>query len=266
MSDQAPQASSSGDEGHPSLPSAPERTAERVRDPWAHRRAEPRTFAFIWTMYLFAATVSVYGVTVTSGIGGYDAIRPAARMLLALIAAGMFIVWPLVRFSQRPDPRPLVGPILDLIVVLVPIQAIVWPQHAWWLTGWPLRVVAATAALLAAWAVIVAALISIAHQARAVRHVSGAWCMLMMIAVFVICHAPMGAHAAATELGAVTRPLWMLSPVGGVLELTRDTSWSGQPARATAGHWRMIGLLCGVGTALWLVAVASRIRVGREAY
>ena len=274
MTDPASQSPPCGDEspGPNRTEAPPDQPARRSRDPWAHRRAEPRTFAFIWTVYLFAATVSVYAVTVTSGVGGYDAIRPAARMLLVLIAAGMFIVWPLVRVSQEPDQRPLVGPVLDLIVVLVPIQAIVWPQYAWWLTGWPFGVVAATAAVLAAWAVVVASIVSMSHQARAARQVSAPWCMLIVMGLLVLCHVPMAAQAAfasasgATgERGELIRPLWMLSPIGGVLELTRDTSWSGQPARATPGHWRMIGLLGGVGLALWLGAVAARFRVGRAA-
>lgn len=270
MSDPVDQSPPTGDESPTQVQS--DSTPQRPPDRWAHRRAEPRTFAFIWTMYLFAATVSAYAISVTTGVGGYDAIRPAARMLLVLIAAGMFIVWPLVRLSQEPEHRPLTGPVLDLIVVLVPIQAIVWPQYAWWLTGWPIGVVAATAAFLAAWAIIVAALVSVTHQLRLSTRVSSLGCMIAVMGMLVLSHGPMAAQAAftpawggPTEQGVVVRPLWMFSPIGGVLELTRDTSWSGQAARATPGHWRMIGMLGGIGLALWLGAVAARFRVGRAA-
>lgn len=238
---------------------------QRTSDPWAHRRGEPRTFAFIWTVYLFVATVSVYAGTVSSGIGAYDAIRPAARMLLAMIGAGLFLVWPLVRFSQPPDNRPFIGPVLDLIVVLVPIQAIVWPQIAWWLTGWPVSVVAATAALLAAWAVFVAGLVSIAHQARAAGRVSGAACMAVVIVAMLLCHVPMAARAAVPAPstggdGLSIRSAWMFSPVAGVLELTKDTSWSGVPAQVSAGHWRLISLTAGLAVSLWLVSISWRMR------
>lgn len=232
------------------------------RDPWAHRRAEPRTFAFIWTTYLFLATVSTYAVTVTSGMGGYDVVRPAARMLLTLIAAGIVIVWPMVRFTQLPDPRALAGPILDLIVILVPLQAVIWPQHAWWLTNWPIQVVAAVAIVCAAWGLLVGAILSISHSLRLHARLSAAMGMGLVLGLLVVTHVPL-IIAAAFSAGRPTSQVHasgLFSPFAGMYELTRDRTWAGVAAYVSPSHWRVIGLLWGVALALWLAAIGVRLR------
>jgi hypothetical protein len=237
-------------------------TRQIRQDPWAHRRAEPRTFAFIWTLYLFVATLSTYAMSMTSGIGGHDVIRTAAQVLLALVGAGLVIIWPMVRLSQAPDPRPIAGPILDIVVVLVPIQAIVWPQAAWWLAGWPPPVVAAIAASTACWTALVGAMISIAHSRRAHAPRSPAAWMGGVLFVLILLHVPAlfaDARPAVAAPSAV-RAMWMLSPVLSLFELSRDRSWAGIPAAVFSGHWRMIGLTGGVALGLWLSAAAIAIR------
>ena len=231
-------------------------------DPWAHRRAEPRTFAFIWTMYLFAATVTTYAVAMSSGIGGHDVVRPAARMLLALVAAGLLIIWPLVRLSQAPDPRPIAGPILDIVVILVPIQAIVWPQAAWWLAGWPLPVVCAVTAAFTSWVLIIGALVSLTHSMRPRRALSPAAWMALFIAFAGIIHLPvmLTADPRSTSVTRLVSPAWMTSPVTAIFELTQDRTWIGTPAAVFGGHWRLIALASGVALGLWLVAAGVRTR------
>lgn len=270
MNDEASGPSGITPEAAPAEPAAAD--AGRARspcsprlDPWAHRRAEPRTFAFIWTVFLFIATLSAYAVTATTGLGGYDIIRPAARQLLSLVGAGLVLVWPMVRLAQEPDRRPIAGPLLDLIVILVPVQAIVWPQNAWWLNGWPLSVVAAVGAFIAAWAFVIASLISISHQTR--PRLSPGVCMLILLGLLAGAHMPMIAGimsswpADAPVNGA--RSSWLLSPIAGVFELTRDRTWNANPAQVFPGHWRMIGMLGGIGLALWMVAFGIRARARR---
>ena len=49
----------------------PERPVREIvpEDPWAHRRGEPRVFAFLWTMFLFGATAATFHVKLKSGQG-----------------------------------------------------------------------------------------------------------------------------------------------------------------------------------------------------
>src|SRR5947207_1904454 len=119
MSDEAGQAGDGGG-GEPSVPplpasggaqstGAPARTNRRSRrraDPWAHRRGEPRIFAFLWTLFLFAATGFTFMAAVSMGGTSADVMRPATRALLAVTAAGVVLIWPMVRLSQAPDEHP----------------------------------------------------------------------------------------------------------------------------------------------------------------
>ena len=58
---------------------------------------------------------------------------------------GVAVLWPMVRFSQsRPRGSPTVAAAKDLIVVLAPLQAVIWPQFFW--GRWPIEVVAALSA------------------------------------------------------------------------------------------------------------------------
>jgi len=238
-------------------------------DPWAHRRTEPRTFAFIWTMFLFFATVSTYAVTMSSGIGGHDVVRPAARLLLILVASGVVIIWPLVRLSQPPDERPIVGPILDFIVILVPVQAIVWPQAAWWLAGWPITVVAALTLMITAWALITAAVISCAHSLRRTRNASPAAWMALILVGLIMLHAP--AIATMGSAGAVqgtnfVRTSWMASPLTAVFEISQDRTWVGTPAAVFPGHWRALGFTFAAAGVTWIIAAVVRsLSAGRPA-
>lgn len=235
-------------------------------DPWAHRRAEPRTFAFIWTVYLFIATLTTYAVSLSAGVGSHDVVRPAARMLIALVAAGMVTAWPLVRLSQEPDKRPLIGPFLDIIVVIVPVQAIIWPQIFGWLAGWPVSVVAALAVMLTAWSVIIAGAISITHTLRlGTRPASPTACMATIVSLGLASHLPMlvSLYSSAATIYPV-RATWMFSPVAAAYEILQDRTWIGTPAAVFPGHWRMISLTWAAAIIMWLIAIALRQRLSTK--
>ncbi len=225
-------------------------------DRWAHRRAEPRLLALVWTTYLFGATL----ITILSTGGGWvvstDTYRPAARMLMVLGAVGMAILWPLVRLSQSvPHRRPVASALQDMLVMAVPLQAIVWPH--WWLARWPMEVVAALAALLAAWALVLAALVAWAQVALAgpARRGPGrAGWMAIFVAVGLAGLIPAWIDSIVSDAHGGARPAWMLSVVTGVLEVARDRSWTGHAAAVSRPHWIAIGLTALCGSLLWVVA------------
>ena len=243
------------------------------QDPWAHRRAEPRTFAFIWTLFLFAATLTTYAVTMSMGTGSHDVVRPAARLLLAIVAAGIMLVWPMVRLSQLPDPRPISGPVLDLLVVLVPVQAIIWPQCLGWLAWWPVPVIAAAGASLCAWALIVGALLSISHTLRAsgrFRSPSGWMAAFLLFTLLTLIPTYANARAKRPQTDPavqLVRPSWMVSPISSMYEFTQDRTSVPAPAAVYPGHWRIISLTLAVGIFLWPVAIGvhRRALAGRPA-
>ncbi|MCC6659688.1 MAG: hypothetical protein IT437_02255 [Phycisphaerales bacterium] len=233
-------------------------------DRWAHRRGEPRVFVLLWTTFLFTATL----LTLTGlGLGGYvtpDMYRPAARLLMVTVAAGIAVIWPMIRLSQdTPDDGGVPRTVQDLLIVLLPAQAVIWPQH--WLAGWSYPVLLAVAGLYTAWASLVGAALALSLRLISVRGRSAArapW-MLAMIAI-----AAAGAPAALLSGDggpgvsvAHGRAAWMLSPATAAYELVRDRSWTGQPAAVYREHWLAIIWTAGVSAPLWFVAARGGRRV-----
>jgi hypothetical protein len=248
----------------------------RKPDPWAHRRGEPRLFVFGWTLFLFAATVSTFVAAQRAGVADRSIVRGAARLLVLAATVGVVVLWPMVRLSQWPDPRPVRGTFRDLVVLLVPLQAMLWPLAMPWLAHWPLPVVGAVDLLLFSWAALIGGVLALAQAMRLRAWRLGApwggaptaWAMLI-----VLLTAGLGAVGAAmpapNPLGAPdVRPPefrlgWMLSPVTAVFEITRDRTWSGLTARVTPFH--TLTLLFTAAAALPVWFVAARLERGLKA-
>jgi len=258
-----------GEVGLPSPPPPPApkppRSKERRPDPWAHRRGEPRVFAFLWTLFLFVATAATFLAALSTGQSSPDVMRPATRALFAIVAAGIVILWPMVRLSQLPDRHPLSGCLQDLVVILVPVQAVIWPQWFGWLGRWPLNVVTAIAALLAAWALLSGGLLALAQTQR-LRHLAPGrrahpetlW-MILMVAVALGGALPtLLASASPPPRPADVRLAWMLSPMTAIFEITRDRSASGASADVAPGHWWAIACVAAAALPAWILALIRR--------
>jgi hypothetical protein len=244
-------------------------------DPWAHRRGEPRVFALLWTVYLFIVTAFIFYTALAGPAISPEIMRPAARLVLLLTMGGMALLWPMVRLSQTPDPQPLNGVGQDLLVVMIPAQALVWPQVLWWLARWPLTTVAAVAAAMAAWGLLIGGLLALAHVRGSGRPEASQWPLrnLLWMLVFVAISgcgmvvSLLSGRSAFPGPGDVnpisTDVALMLSPLGAVLELTRDTSWSGRSTPLTPTHWALIGLVAAAAAGLWASAWRFRGARGR---
>lgn len=222
---------------------------------WSHRKGEPRVFALLWMIFLLSATALMFarlskGYSISPSVS-----RPASQEMLVIIAIGMSILWPMVRFSQTiPRPSIVAASLRDMVVILIPMQAVIWPQRLIVLGGWSMEVVLALAFHFAAWGLVIAGIMSIGsiliagstHHARArILAMLGAMAVttgMPVIEFLTLKGAPIGpAHA---NLG------WMLSPITGILELTADRSVLGQPAIVYNAHFRMITAVACVGLAL----------------
>lgn len=231
-------------------------------DPWAHRRVEPRPLALVWTMFLAISTLATLTALVARGGTDHDVYRPAARGLFAVAAAGLCILWPMLRFSQSTTHEHHgAAAFKDLIVLLTPLQAIIWPQMFSVLADWPTEVCAAVGAMLAGWSLIIAALVALgtAHieevESRAAPGAPWAGRTLWMLVVLALV-------TAGPLIGAVVSKLslsesedvaqWSLtSPLTAVFEITRDRPWSGVSAVTRPGHWASIAALWAVGLFVW---------------
>ncbi|MEZ6233220.1 MAG: hypothetical protein R3B68_03425 [Phycisphaerales bacterium] len=250
--------------------------APHGRPDWSHRRGEPRMFALAWTVFL---TLLATLILMRSAVGGrldMDVYRHVLRQGLMAIITAIVVAWPLVRLSQvRPRGGGVLSAFKDLLIVVVPLQAVLWPQVL--LAHWPIEVVAALSATMAAWALLVGAVIALALGTRSFDpdnlpesdaieppRAGGrtlamtlilAWVLLSGIGALVLD----GARPAERGLGQ--HPAWwmMLSPHAGVNEITRSRVEFGPAAHVSPQHGAAVLAIGALALLAWLGAL------GREA-
>jgi hypothetical protein len=235
-------------------------------DRWAHRRGEPRTFAAAWILFLFGATVVSVGAVGAFGLLSADVYRPAARVMVEITAVGLAVLWPMVRLSQEAPRSPLRAMAQDLIVMLGPVQAVVWPQALFWMAAWPVSVVLCLDLFLCGWGLLVGGLLAGYFVRPVVRRWAMMALLLLLMLVGPVVAALMRPDAAAAADPALSRPAveWLMtSPLTGVYEITRDRSWTGLHARVDARHWAGVVLVWACAAASWAIAGwLARGRVG----
>lgn len=239
---------------------APERP--RV-DRWAHRRGEPRVFALFWTVYLMVATGLALASIGFRGQVPVDVYRPVVQMLLVTVGVGIVLIWPLVRLSQtRPAVSGAWAAMMDYFVVILPVQAIVWPQT--WLTGWTLEVIGAIAVMLAGWGLLVAGLLAWALGPGTGRdertRVAGSAVWMGVIIGLVAVGPLLGQAMGGIGPGASGQGGWGLtSPLTGVHALTTGLPVGGMGGSVMTGRWSMIVAPGAVGGAVWALAWAREV-------
>lgn len=231
-------------------------------DRWAHRRAEPRPLAFMWTVYLFTATAMTFAAI--SGVGGLtlDVYRPALRVLLMSAAAGVVLVWPMIRLSQTgPLDHPASASLKDLFAVIVPLQAIIWPQ--WLLASWPVSVIAGLAGTLTAWGVLTAGILALYFRWEATGGRAGPRAGMMLVFVLLVGLGPLAGAAwsmvqSAGQSGAPRATWWMLSsPLTAVFEITAERAEGAGAARGVPAPWAVAANVAVAGLVCWFWSVAA---------
>jgi len=250
----------------PTLPKEPK------PDRWAHRRAEPRPFAVIWLGYILAASVLSIGAVGAMGMMASEVYRPAARVMIAILGAGVAIVWPMIRLSQEPPERPYRAGLADAVVVVVPLLLMIGPQSLPWMAAWPLDVAGAMAAVLLGWALLIVGVLgwafhSIKSSPRTSTQVrNGAMVMLMLlalapaaIAAFAFATFSAQARLAGSDPGAAAL-LLVASPLTAPFELARERLWTGSTALITPDHWMVIASIWIVASMVWIGGLVATHR------
>ncbi|MFN7020294.1 MAG: hypothetical protein ACK4WH_03065 [Phycisphaerales bacterium] len=233
-------------------------------DPWAHRRGEPRLFAFFWTFYVMLAVAGSVTWLARAGVVTPGSYGPAARIMLVVVAVGMIVLWPMTRLSQASPRGNSVTPALaDLLVVQLPVQIVVWPLYV--LANWPGDIVLVVSAVFGAWGVLTGGLLALALGGDPVTRVRdprlGGRAGWMLVFVLLVLGGPI---AGATVAGAGGRtPGWlpMLSPITAIPALT-GRGLIGPAAPATPLQWQMIVATLSTGVFAWALA-AARNGLGR---
>lgn len=239
----------------PPLPAAPLQSLPPV-DPWAHRRGEPRVFALLWTCYVLVAVAGSVLWLATTGRFTATGYGPAARIMLLVVMTGCVLVWPMVRLSQRrPEGSVLGSLVLDVCVVLFPVQMVLWPLV--FIAAWPAQVVLAVAVQFLVWTVLAGGVIAAClagepHPDLAApvpRHRTA----YMLALVCVVMAAP--AIIAARHAAGTGSPGWlaMLSPFSGIPE-TAGTGVGGPQAPLTISQRKAVVAIGGFSTVFWGIA------------
>lgn len=222
-------------------------------DPWEHRRGEPRLFAILWMLYVIAAVLgSVEWVTRSVDLSA-SAYSPAARIMLAVVAAGALVLWPMTRLSQAAPrgeggvPASVLG---DVIVVVVPIWMVTWPMRI--LAAWPLDIVAALSVMLAAWVYFVGGLLVFALRGSTGRRAIWMGAILVLVTGGA---ALWGALEARAMTGAEHSARWlsMFSPFSAIPVLTGH-GFSGPDTPVDRWQWLVILGTCAAGILCWIFA------------
>ncbi|MHC4975993.1 MAG: hypothetical protein ACYTF7_05235 [Planctomycetota bacterium] len=220
--------------------------SEPVSDPqgWGHRRGEPRMLALLWSIYLFAASLVTVMQLPVLGLTDAQFVQSSSRLLLMLLAIGVTVLWPMLRLSQVSPRRPCLATWVDMGVLLVPMQAVLWPLT--WLGRWDLAITGAVSVLLAGWAVLLGSLVCVGMASSV-----SAWRAVWMALVLGLCGAAPLLSLVLGGAGVDTvSSLALASPWTAIFAITTGTS--GFSPHITTEIWIASAIPFGVGVLLWV--------------
>ncbi len=225
-------------------------------------------------IFLLVSTLFVFmnlGDPVRVTAEGY---RQGARMLITVISIGITVLWPMLRLCQMSAIGG--GPVVvvkDLVIMLVPLQAVLWPQAI--ITGWTVTSVAATAVVTVSWALIVGAMLAVAlGKGRATRTfetaldadrkvVPGVERTLWMVSILAVVGAGPMILMCIQAIGGTTSEdlellLRMSSPWTAPWELLSNRIWTGRHAVVGAAHWRAAWMTACLAVSGWILVAIWR--------
>ena len=203
------------------------------RKDWSHRKGEPRGLALAWSLVMLG--VAGWSFAASSGAGGVstEAYRVRASHAAVLLALAVGVLWPMMRLSQVRPRRGVVRSVLvDAMVLLGPMQVMIWPQFL--LAGWSVTRCAAVAGVMTGWVIGVGAVIAagVSSQRTVWRGAAMATVLAMALS------APVSAVLWGLDESSSRSWVW-LSPLSAMFELTRDLTWEGgRPYIVETGVWR----------------------------
>ncbi|MDX2114922.1 MAG: hypothetical protein SFZ24_04775 [Planctomycetota bacterium] len=135
----------------------PELRVRSERDPWAHRKGEPRPLALLWALYLMSGSLLTLFTVRSLTVPTTEQFVLGCRGLMLVIVLGLCVLWPALRLSQAYPEKPTRSVLGDLGVLLAPVQAVVWPMPL--LTYWSLEVTAGLSLMLTSWSLVAAVVV-----------------------------------------------------------------------------------------------------------
>lgn len=222
--------------------------APTAREPWAHRRGEPRTLLLCWATYLLAASGATIMRLPQIGFTEPRFVQSATRLLVLLIAIGLVALWPALRLSQASPRRPVVATLVDYAALAAPLLAVLWPVT--WLGRWGVEVTLALIATIAAWGLLIGPLIALG-----VRRDPGPARSLWALAVVAAILAGPALAFALPPIGVPSAVFLYASPLTAIYALTSEST-ARLPTMTPAEWWAAIAPAA-LGLFLWAVAAVA---------
>ncbi len=242
----------------------------KKHDRWAHRRAEPRTLAFLWAMYILTAALLTIGVLLFRGpwaLLDKGVYQYAARTMLLCVAIGLAVLWPMARLSQSVSLRERASGAIfkDMLVLLPPTQAVIWAQAAA-RAGWAMDLIAAIAVSLLAWPMLAGAVLAVVLRPKAHQMPDGVYDPGTVFAGLRGPSAPARTLAMLGFVAAAVLPLvalqsgpaWagVLSPVSAVLDLGHPREVGPGASSVVDGRWPVLLGQLGLALLAWVLLAA----------
>ncbi|MBL8747164.1 MAG: hypothetical protein JNK58_12520 [Phycisphaerae bacterium] len=219
----------------------------RANDPWAHRKGEPRPLALIWSLYLMASALVTLLRVRSLTMPTTEQFAFGCRSMLLMVMIGVALLWPMIRLSQQYPHRPDRSLFADLLVLLVPVQAVVWPMGL--LTHWPLDIVLALAGATASWAILSAGVLACAFNAGSA---SARWGW-MLVCVLIAITSPTTLTLWPGNIPTITRGVMLhASPLTAPWALT--SAPSGLAPMMQPWEWALVTIPAASGAILWWLA------------
>ncbi len=206
----------------------------------------PRALIFFASFWLIGSWILAMGLR-TPVHPNSASFTPGVRLMMLCITVGIMIGWPLMRLSQAKARWPIRQTILDVIVLLLLVQVVIWPLRL--VTDWSTMRTAAMAATLGCWLLFVGAIVA----GAIVTDRPGPRMLAMLACIAVSLLGP-----ALTLLGVVTGANWMslieLSPLMAV-----HTLGQGGSIPPPDEQWTLITLLAVGGVFVWAALLAGTL-------
>ncbi|MCA9279162.1 MAG: hypothetical protein H6815_14390 [Phycisphaeraceae bacterium] len=232
-------------------------------DKWNHRRGEPRVFALVWTCYLLLTTVMGFARLGQAPLD-VNEYRPSARIMMVGVAVGIAMLWPMVRLSQMcPVDGGIATVRRDLPIILIPMQAMLWPQI--WLGRWTVGQIGITACALLVWTFAIGGLLAVALGRRyrastqqsiqpIIRTPHWVWMPAIIALTAVV---PL-----VQLLGWNTRYA-MMSPYTAVLHPLRN-EWTQHAQAVTPADWTQLVFILIVAMLCWILAYVMPVQTSGQ--
>lgn len=215
-------------------------------DPWAHRKGEPRPLALLWSLYLMASALVTLLRVRSLTMPTTEQFAFGCRSMVLMVMIGVAVLWPMVRLSQQFPRRRNLSLLADLVVLLIPVQAVVWPMPL--LTHWPLEVAAGVVVTIGSWAFLSAGVLSLAYGVG--ESVPRWWWMVGCVAVAIAAPAADlwirglggGPTASMVALWSPLTAVWGLaSAPSGLMPVMQSWEWAFSLIPGAAGGLMWMG-------------------------